>query len=98
MTDTVEILLNRLERLAVELGNARAERDRLARQVEAVETRIADAETRANRAPSPDNIHELIGYMAEGRKIEAIKCHRFLTGYGLKESKDAIESVMSRAT
>jgi len=30
--------------------------------------------------------------MAEGtRKIEAIKCHRKITGYGLKESKDTVE-------
>ena len=29
-------------------------------------------------------------------KIEAIKSFRQITGYGLKESKDAVESVMDR--
>jgi ribosomal protein L7/L12 len=33
--------------------------------------------------------------MAKGRKIEAIRMHRSLTGYGLKESKDVIEAAMN---
>ena len=42
--------------------------------------------------PTAGQIEQLIALMAEGtRKIEAIKLHRVLTGYGLKESKDAIE-------
>lgn len=37
----------------------------------------------------------LLEAMASGKKIEAIKNYRSLTGYGLKESKDAVERVMS---
>jgi hypothetical protein len=42
------------------------------------------------------NIIEMFRFMREGRKIEAIKAHRALTGLGLKESKDEIESIMAR--
>ena len=42
--------------------------------------------------PCNDDIDRLMMLMVEGtRKIEAIKIHRTLTGYGLKESKDAVE-------
>jgi Ribosomal protein L7/L12 C-terminal domain len=34
-------------------------------------------------------------YMATGRKIEAIKEYRTLTGVGLKEAKDAVEVLTS---
>jgi ribosomal protein L7/L12 len=40
----------------------------------------------------PNLIKSLLWAIKDGRKIEAIKCHRMLTGYGLKESKDAIEA------
>jgi hypothetical protein len=42
-------------------------------------------------------VKHLFAAMADGRKIEAIKAFRSLTGNGLKESKDAIESVMHNA-
>jgi len=39
-----------------------------------------------------DRLDRLMMLMVEGtRKIEAIKTYRILTGYGLKESKDAVE-------
>lgn len=39
-----------------------------------------------------ETLHVLMALMQEGtRKIEAIKQHRMMTGYGLKESKDAVE-------
>lgn len=42
--------------------------------------------------PKNDDIDRLMALMTEGtRKIEAIKIYRILTGYGLKESKDAVE-------
>ncbi len=42
--------------------------------------------------PSNDDVDKLLMLMQEGtRKIEAIKMHRTITGYGLKESKDAVE-------
>jgi ribosomal protein L7/L12 len=41
---------------------------------------------------NPETLHILMGLMHEGtRKIEAIKQHRIMTGYGLKESKDIVE-------
>jgi ribosomal protein L7/L12 len=43
-------------------------------------------------------VFDLFGFMLTERKIEAIKAYRTLTGMGLKESKDAIESVMGRFT
>src|SRR5688572_3011581 len=42
--------------------------------------------------PSTDDINELMRLMAQGtQKIEAIKLHRKLTGWGLKDSKDEVE-------
>lgn len=39
-----------------------------------------------------DQLHTLMALMQEGtQKIEAIKQHRMMTGYALKESKDAVE-------
>ncbi|MFC7220995.1 ribosomal protein L7/L12 [Streptomyces polyrhachis] len=40
------------------------------------------------RIPGMERVHELI---RQGRKIEAIKAYRQLTGEGLKEAKDAVE-------
>jgi len=41
-----------------------------------------------------DRLDRLMMLMVEGtRKIEAIKTYRILTGYGLKESKDAVERI-----
>lgn len=39
---------------------------------------------------------DLIYYIATGKKIDAIKSYRALTGHGLAESKTAIESVMNK--
>lgn len=39
---------------------------------------------------APDAVKQAI---LAGRKIEAIKLHRELTGLGLKESKDAVEKL-----
>ena len=40
------------------------------------------------------DLNPLFSAMSEGRKIEAIKEYRTLTGVFLKDSKDAVESVM----
>ena len=40
---------------------------------------------------SISSINQLLAAMRDGRKIEAIKEYRSLTGMGLKESKDAVE-------
>ena len=39
----------------------------------------------------PAMINELMRAIHAGEKISAIKAYRSLTGYGLKESKDAVE-------
>ena len=44
--------------------------------------------------PAPIDVtvlHQLLEAIQAGRKIDAIKVHRNLTGYALKESKDVIE-------
>ena len=40
---------------------------------------------------SIEQMHLMLEAMQAGRKIDAIEAHKQLTGYGLKESKDAIE-------
>lgn len=40
---------------------------------------------------SSDSVNRLLSAMKDGRKIEAIKEYRSITGMGLKESKDAVE-------
>ena len=40
------------------------------------------------------NLNLLFSAMSKGRKIEAIKEYKFLTGVSLKDAKDAVESVM----
>ena len=48
----------------------------------------------SQKADVADVVNYLFAAMAGGRKIEAIKAFRSLTGEGLKVSKDAVESVM----
>lgn len=52
--------------------------------------------TNINPSVDPRYVNDMLNYMVTDRKIEAIKMHRTLTGFGLKESKDAIETVMNR--
>lgn len=40
----------------------------------------------------PAVVNELLRAVRDGEKIPAIKAHRTLTGWGLKESKDAVEA------
>jgi hypothetical protein len=41
------------------------------------------------------NLNLLFDAMIAGKKIEAIREHRMLTGMGLKESKDEVERLMN---
>lgn len=45
-----------------------------------------------------DIIDHLLCCLATNRKIEAIKTHRTLTGFGLKDSKDYIENLIAKYT
>ena len=54
--------------------------------------RLADiVKTEEQPIPNVELINALMFSMQQGRKIDAIKAYRQLTGYGLKESKDAVE-------
>ena len=58
------------------------------------ERRVAAEQMAARKDIAGADVVEMIRCMATTRKIEAIKLYRQMTGYGLKESKDAIETVM----
>lgn len=51
-------------------------------------------------APTPEEFpcathaRDLMNAMGQGRRIDAIKSYRSLTGDGLKEAKDIVESVI----
>jgi ribosomal protein L7/L12 len=60
-----------------------------------------EAIQRGERLPEPEtsdnSFHEtLVSLLKQGRKIDSIKVFREVTGSGLKESKDAIESITAR--
>lgn len=42
--------------------------------------------------PNVADIHAMLDSIKNRRKIDAIKCHRSITGYGLKDAKEVIES------
>ncbi len=46
--------------------------------------------------PTRQQIEEITGALAAGRKIEAIKIYREATGKGLKEAKDFIDALIPR--
>lgn len=76
-------MLNRIVTLSLALENERRERQ------------VAESKVATQQWGNPEEeVIRLIRYMAEDRKIEAIKSFRTLTGHGLKESKDAVETVM----
>ncbi|MEU4342731.1 ribosomal protein L7/L12 [Nocardia sp. NPDC023852] len=45
----------------------------------------------AAAVPSGDGMGQIDALLAEGKKIQAIKRYRELTGSGLKEAKEAVE-------
>lgn len=49
-----------------------------------------------NKQINQISVISMFDHMLAGRKIDAIKEHRSLTGMGLKESKDEIERIMFR--
>lgn len=68
-------------------------------QIESIDELITFDPPMANVAyPQTHDVNELMALMAAGdRKIEAIKVHRKLTGWGLKESKDQVEKYWKSA-
>ena len=68
-------------------------------EISDLESMVQDCIVPPAPAPYPYNangstVADLMTALVNGRKIDAIKAHRTLTGYGLKESKDAVEDVM----
>ncbi|MEU8482627.1 ribosomal protein L7/L12 [Streptomyces sp. NPDC048641] len=61
---------------------------RLARLEQKVDLLLSHLGVEGPQIPGMERVHELI---RQGKKIEAIKVYRQLTGEGLKESKDAVE-------
>ncbi|MEH7413806.1 ribosomal protein L7/L12 [Neobacillus drentensis] len=45
-----------------------------------------------------DVTEELLSHIAEGKKIKAIKRYRMVTGHGLKESKEYVDSLTKEIT
>lgn len=80
-------MLNRIVTLSIDVDRARTERDSAERKASAI---VADCRIEVA------DVFNLMSSMAGGRTIEAIKAYRTLTGAGLKEAKDAVESVMDR--
>ena len=82
-----EIVLDRLLTVQGELARER-------------EARIAATDKlhdlgRQPAAPSRDDVERMLRALAEGKKIDAIRYCRALTGHSLKESKDLIEAACS---
>jgi ribosomal protein L7/L12 len=50
-----------------------------------------DMQLRSQHQCNVNELYVMMAAMKDGRKIDAIKSHRVLTGFGLKESKDAVE-------
>ena len=68
-------------------------------QIECIEECVKDiinppTDTTMTTAQVRNEVDTMFSAYAKGQKIEAIKAYRTLTGYGLKESKDAIEQLI----
>jgi ribosomal protein L7/L12 len=82
-----ELVLDRLSRTITELAieaNLRRKAEDTVAQLQV-----------AGSQPSARDVIEMLASMATGKKIEAIKLCRLLTGCGLKEAKDMIENAQS---
>jgi hypothetical protein len=81
-------LLDRLLDTTRECSDERRRADRLADKLDNMVP---------SPACSPQQLQAFIDAVAQGRKIEAIKTHRLMTGMGLKESKDQVERIWGGA-
>jgi ribosomal protein L7/L12 len=86
MDEMIDKLLDRIQLLAQELGLERQRRKEAVDQVYHLENK-----TQASGFIAPPVVDELMKSLRTNQKISAIKAYRTLTGYGLKESKDAVE-------
>ena len=63
-------------------------------QLDRIEKMLERLVPKNNTADTQRRIIEMLSYMARGKKIEAIKECRHITGIGLKEAKDLICNAM----
>ena len=63
-------------------------------EVEDIQCKLLDM-VGASSTMNAGSVRELFQAMAQGRKIEAIRAYRNLTGDGLKDAKDAVEAVFN---
>jgi ribosomal protein L7/L12 len=49
-----------------------------------------------DHTPATDPLHEVRALIGQGKKIQAVKVYRDLTGVGLKEAKDAVDMLELR--
>lgn len=79
---------------------ASAERMLLIPEIKGIEDRIKDIVEQPSVATMTtiqvrNLVEDMFRAYANGQKIEAVKAYRALTGYGLKESKDAVEGLIA---
>lgn len=72
--------------------------DRIEMMLERLTVGLPGDEQHMKKIDVQRHVSDLFGFMLTDRKIDAIRSYRTLTGQGLKESKDAVESIMSRLT
>ena len=76
-------IISAISQLRNELGRVNNTLNKIAKQVGVPNEVTADIQ------------NELLLLIAEGKKIEAIKRYRVVTGHGLKESKEYVDSLAS---
>jgi ribosomal protein L7/L12 len=90
--DAFQALIDRMTDLA---RDAQLQSDARHAAVERAERAEHEASVLRASGYTPEVVRQLtealVQGLASGRWIEAIKAHRALTGFGLKESKDAID-------
>lgn len=60
------------------------------------EIKQIDAIMGTNFLPQAHAVRDMVGFMAEGKKIDAIRIFRALTGDTLKDSKEAVDRAMDK--
>jgi ribosomal protein L7/L12 len=83
--DIFENMLNRIVALSLELERTKAL---------AIENANRAVSLSSEKRMEVADVFTLVSAMSGDRKIDAIRAYRDLTGAGLKDAKDAVESVM----
>jgi hypothetical protein len=92
VTLIVILMLGLLMQSSASLLTGRAERNRTARRLAAVEHQLEVLNERLGIV-TPSPVPGVVEHLRQGRKIAAIKEYRELTGAGLAEAKAAVEEI-----